>query len=408
MATVYNETTGADFLKVQYPDGPEVFAIEDQKFLLWCEHKDDFEGSGVQLNPLFGDINGSANFATAMANASVPTSDVFSITASTLAQYYVLGNISNKAIKIAKSKKGAVAELLKTQLDAGLREFGRHQQRTIWGNHGGALGRVATSGITTTSLTLATTADAVKFKVGMEVVLSSADGTSGSVRAGSATITGINRSTGVLTTDSNWTTQITGATDADYIFVEDTFGACAYGVQSWCPLTAPAATAFFGVDRTQDIDALSGLRRTTDANKDLETNIFNSLAHGDNLGGKFTHAWIHGNNWARLVNSLHAKTYYERQQEKGSVGTFGFESFKLYSTQGDIAIVTDRDMPTGYIYFGRKGNHIIHSADPAPHFEMQSGDKLLVSNNSDGKGFRIKGYWHHYVKRPLDCMWSTL
>ena len=32
------------------------------------------------------------------------------------------------------------------------------------------------------------------------------------------------------------------------------------GVPAWCPASAPAATAFFGVDRTADVTRLGGIR----------------------------------------------------------------------------------------------------------------------------------------------------
>lgn len=408
MATQWNTSNAVKALKVLYPEGfVQTWFKKTSRYCQWIRKDPTNEGDTYQVNPLFGAINGSPDFAVAKAGKSVPSEDKFNVTD---VDYYVIGSIANKLIEKAKNKRGAIEPLMKKHFDAGLYEFGRLLGRTVWGNSGGSIGRV-TTGMSSGTITLLTGTDGVHFEKGMVLQASAADGTTGSVRAGEAIISGISRgvtTTTLTTAGGDWDVQITGLIANDHLFTKGSFGKCMHGVTAWIPTSAPDATTFFGVNRTQDLERLSGWRFADNTGKDIETVVFGSLAYADDIGSEPTIGWLHSKHWATLTNSLHGKTFYDKVGVRNSEGEIGFTGFKLFGVAGDITLATDRDMPTGRIFFTNEEAQCMISAGELPHFEKQSGDKLLTESSSDGKEFRIKAYFNYVGENPLDSGWGTL
>ncbi len=97
----------------------------------------------------------------------------------------------------------------------------------------GIRGRVdPSSNLATATITLERAADARLFSAGDKIVASASDGTTGVVRAGSVTLTGVNLATGVLTASGNWSAGIAAIAASDHLFKFGEFGT-APGGDGW-------------------------------------------------------------------------------------------------------------------------------------------------------------------------------
>lgn len=98
------------------------------------------------------------------------------------------------------------------------------------------------------------------------VVASASNADGGTLRTGSATITGIDLNTGSLITTTTWSSAITSLGLGDYLYrtsADATNGGSAVviqGFQAWAPASTASLTAsFFGVTRSTYQSKLAGV-----------------------------------------------------------------------------------------------------------------------------------------------------
>lgn len=400
--TAYNTTNGSNFLKVLYPDGPETLWYPKCPFAAWATKRVDFEGSSIQTNPLYAGIRGSHTFQTALLAKSTPQHTKFNVTR---IKSYVIGSIDNEMLMASRSKKGGIVESVKVMTDSAMYEWGRMMARDVWNRKGGARGQVGS--VATTRITLKDVNDAIHFEVGMELVSSETDGTSGSLQAGSGTITAIDRDNGYLDSDSNWTAQIAALDADDYLFREGDFGVAASGVLEWIPVTAPTAgDNHFGVDRSVDVVRLAGIRQATSG--DIESTVFDGSAKAAiNGADNLDTLWMNNKRGAELRKSLQAKSFYQPATVKSSDGKVGFESFIIHGENGPISVMMDPNCPYSYGLLTKREAWVIASLGELPHFETFAGDRFFVETSSDGKEFRVKGYFNVICMQPLNNVLLT-
>lgn len=375
-----------------YPEVPFLAAIKKSY---------DFEGSSRQVRGIYAGIRGSNTFATALAAKSTPSIVDFTVTRS---KQYVLGSIDNEALMASRSNKGAIARAVDTQIKAATYEFGRALAHQTWGNSGGSRGRAGT--ISTTRVTLSDVNDAVKFEVGMEVVASSADGTSGAVRAGSATITAIDRVNGYLDTDSNWTAQITGFTTNDYLFREGDFGNSLAGVLGWIPITAPTAgDSWYGVDRSVDVSRLAGQRVSGSGAPEEET-VYDASAEAAINGAKPDLLVMNPKRFAEMQKNLHSKAIIQ-VPVKTDRPNVSFSGLQFPGPRGPIVAMSDHMCPYSYGVLTEKASWELACLGRAPHFSEEDGLKFSREASDDAIEFRLKMYGQLLNHRPVGTVLIT-
>jgi len=396
-------TAFTNAMKILYPRGLEEVWYPECPFLAWVPKTYNFESTSKQINPIYSGIRGSTDFATALGAKSNPSIAKFNVTH---VKDYVIGSIDNLALKATRSQKGAMAKALKTQMDAAMYEFGRSAAFQVWGDGTGSRGTVGS--VSTTSLTLSPINDAVKFEVGMELKAKSSAGT---LRAGSATVTAINRATGVLTTDSNWTAQITGLTATDTLAREGDYTASGAnvlsGVLSWIPATAPTTgDSHFGQDRSLDVSRLAGTR-VAGAGKTIEEIVFDAQAEASINGAKVDSLWLNSKRFAELCKSIQGKAHYPQTTVSSSGGQsgkakVGFNGFVFPGERGPVTVLSDPNCPYGYGLMTRKAAWELACLDGCPHFSEEDGQRFLREISADAIEFRLKVYWQLCCERPVD------
>lgn len=254
---------------------------------------------------------------------------------------YQLISMDGDSVEASENDEGAFVDLFTSRTKAGLKNLGRTLNFDLYRGGTGSRGRVATSGITTTTLTLANTKDAVFFEVGMEVVIGPNDSASG-LRSGSATITAVNRAEGKLTTDSNWTSQISGATDADYIFAKGDPGTGLKGLAAYCPSAAPTSgDSLYGLDRSVDTDRLAGVRSGDLSGVDLAESLLTLNYDVNTYGGGLVKAnLMHTLKFSELVKSYASRTI---PYSTAKYGNIGFKGITVMHSGGESTVYGDRD-----------------------------------------------------------------
>jgi hypothetical protein len=399
--TALNNANFDAALKILYREGIEQAVLKESPFLAMCD-KRLMPGKSRDLVINIAHQGASPSFTVAQARKNASTPRAFRVTRSKL---YVLGSIDGETDD-SSAGGGAVAAGLKTILDQKLQEFSHALSYSVWNNTGGSIGRVGT--VATTRITLATVTDHVNFNVGDELEFSATDGTSGSVKAGTGTVTAVDRKNGYLDTDTNWSTQVPTISDSpdDYIFKEGTFGNSIAGVLAWVPPTdAPAA--LFGVTRTEDPTRLAGIKYSA-SNQDIESAIIDAQARAfENNAGELDVLYMGPRRYATLLKSLQGKATYEKMTGGNMSGTakVSYEAVKV----GNCKVMRDPYCPDALGLMTKSSGvwTLGHTKSGVPHFDTKDGNKLSREPSSDAHEFRLKAYCQLMCENPLENVLIT-
>lgn len=388
--------------KTRYSD-QEVLDLTFKGRVLWAMFNklSNFTGDAKKIPNIYSPPGGrSKTFATAKAlMAQGISAEDFLITR---VKDYQLVSIDGESIEAAEDNEGAFLDIFERHVESGLKNLGRNLNRDLYRDTGGSRGAVGTSGITTTTLTLANKKDVVAFEVGMTVVGgANKDGTS--LHSGTAQITSIDRAGGKLHTGSNWTSQISSLTDADYLFASGDATKSLAGLDAWCPSTAPAATTFFGVDRTKDVERLGGVRADT----------FAASGKGNFKGAPLEEAILeicdiantYGESEADVV-LMHSLTMTEwlkglsskKEFENTMFGNVGFKSVPIVHAGGQASAFGDRDCQSDTVWALEMLALGFHSLGMAPRpLNIKGTTKGGVHFDPDADGIIMRLGWRGQV-----------
>lgn len=303
---------------------------------------------------------------------------------------YVAARIDGEVIDRSKSNMGAFIQGAKSEIEGAMRQLKRSLTHALYHNGGGAIGQISTgSTVASLNLTLAEPADIVWFEVGQTIEASAADGTSGALRTGSAQITSIDRNAGTIsTTGSNWSTQITSLATSDYLFCKGDFGAKLSGLDAWVPKSSPSSTAFFGVDRTADLQRLSGVRASSSlAGQPIEEALLTAVELVSRQGGSPDTIVMHTQDFANLQKSLGTRCRYV-MTESFDAPNVGFRAIEAIFGDNEVRIYADRDCPRGTMYVLQLDTWMLYSLGGTPKALDNDGLDMLRVITADTVEFQ--------------------
>lgn len=350
-------------------------------FMALCPKLETFGGNSLKIPILYGgNQGGSRTFATAQANKSPSLSKAFILTR---ARDYGLTSIDLEALLSSEGEEDAFISAATNEVDNTLRTVARNAAISMYRNVGGARGKIGA--VTATTITLLNINDVTNFDVDMYVRHGQTDGTSGALEAESAIkITGINRSTGVLTFAST-----TGYDVGNFLFREGDFGVSMAGLDSWLPSATPSATAFFGVNRTSD-SRLYGL--TVDGSAMTIKEAFEDAdVRASREGGTPDVVLANHKDWGDLRKSLGAFVQYDVAKSP-DMASISFETLVLRGSNGPIKIVADRNCPQGVAYMLQMDTWQLASRGHVPMILEGMGNKFIWDYNADSIEVRT-GYY---------------
>ena len=198
-------------LKVQYTQ-KKVNTLSYTNNPLWAmlPKRTDFVGINKVVALRNANPQGRAyDFTSGLTNVSPSVYNKFTVTR---AKDYAFGRVFGEAIEASAKDAGSLLAGLKAEIDGAMYTATRSLAKDLYGNGGGSRGQIsAGSNVGTPTITLADTSQIVNFEPGMKLRVSATDGTSGSQRAGTVTVTAVDRVAGTITASGNWTAGIAAA-----------------------------------------------------------------------------------------------------------------------------------------------------------------------------------------------------
>ena len=313
-----------------------------------------------------------------------------------------VARIKGQALRAAEKSTGALLDLWTREMDGIIHQLTRSAAINMGRTGTGSRGAISSgSTVASTTVTLSTIADVTNFYVGAQLQASQTDG--GAVRAGgaTATITKINRVTGVLTSGSNWSTQISGLATGDYLYVNgDAPNGGTYlmvtGIQGWVPPSASrpvSSSTFFGLDRSIDDTRLAGLY-LDGTNTPMQEALLEAIAMVEVEGGRVDRIWMHPRDRAVFVKELGAKVVYAKTTAKvpGANAQVGFKSIEMTLDDADVLIGADINMPRYTCLVTQWDTWAFESLGPAPQILNWDSNDFLRVTNDDSYEVRV-GYY---------------
>jgi len=390
---IMDNTALSAVLKVQYTEKTVRDLTYPQNPLYAMMQKDTkMVGDYTALALKIGTPQGrGANFAVAQGNITPSVYKKFQLTR---VSGYAFAEITGEAIDSSDTDAGALVKGLTGEIDGALQTDARAISIQMFGNGGGARGRIsAGSSVASTTITLSNPADVTNFEDLMYVNLGSTDGTSGSKRTGVIQIVALDRDAGTLTASAAWNT-ITGAAAGDYIFQNGDFesaNSCIAGLAGWIPLTAPGSTPWFSVDRSVDPTRLGGVRVTQYSGAPIATVLTNLASKIALNGGSPDVAVMNPADWVRLDNELDTKGRYDKATSADDAA-IGFDAITVMGPKGKIKVISDLNCPQGIVYMLTLNTWKLHSLKGASRILDLDSNQLLRAATSDSYQIRIGGY----------------
>jgi len=352
-------------------------------FLAMVPKMTEFYGDKYPLPVRYGGPQGrSATFANAQTNKGNSSLTKFELTH---VRDYSLASIDGLTLEASQSDKGAFIRAAKLEIDGALQTATRSLARALFRDGSGAIGRVTTGG-TGTSITLTDTNDVVNFEVGQELQFC-ATKTGSSVKSGNITVTAVNRTTGVLTTDA--ASAIDGGSGTatnDFIYQMGDYDGMIKGLDAWISDAASPGT-LFGVTRTTDRTRLAGVYKDGSSTP-IEEALIDGLTLVAREGGRPDTIFINFNQFSNLEKALGAKVQYGTVKS----GEFGFSSLKMHGPNGTVDVVPDHNCENDAAYLLQMDTFQLCSIGPAPKILTHDGNKMLRETSSDGVEIRC-GYY---------------
>lgn len=382
-----------------YPKGIADVMYKKSVALADIKKKTDFGGEGAYINiATSGTSGGSADFPTALANQGPSTQKRFFITHRT---EYQVASVTGQAIATSMSDKMAVLKTLKVEMDKANYKFTLALSSKFHGNAGGALGQIsAGSNVATTTITLATKADIVRFEIGDWVQTASDNGAATSpagVNGGGqqAQITALDRDAGTLTLGSAWSTAIPGTAASHFIFRPGDYANAFTGLGGWNPVTAPTTgDSFFGMDRSVgDVTRQSGGRYADNSGGSYEDSLLNAAARAKRLSSRLPRGYAEPEDFNKIIKELGSKRIVEAKNREGVTG---FQGVTVYTAAGPIEVVPDEFAPAGYCRLVDPDDITLMTAGECPSpLNWGGAQSTQVLANADAVQFRLGCYGNY-------------
>jgi hypothetical protein len=391
-----------------------------RKFNLLCYKK----------NPFYALVNkitdfGGKNKVVAMRNASPQgrgptiavaqgnkTASAYNAFVVTRISDYATASITGEAIKAAKGDENTLIEGLTKEIDGSIHTCMRNLAICMFRNGGGQRGQIAAnSTISSTTINLNNIGDVVNFENGMTVCLAGDDGyNNGGSLLGlrgnggtTLTITGVDRDLGTLTASAAWNT-IAAAATLDSIFqtaagVGSDYNSMIRGLAAWLPATAPGTSDnFFGVNRSQDVTRLGGIRVAGNG-ADYQDTLVDAATRISREGGMADHVFVNPLDWAKLVKALGAKVIYDRASPV-DMPEVGFKAVQLEGPDGPVKVIADLNCPLGTAYMVQLDTLNMESLGEAPMILDFDGNTILRNATADTYDVRIGYYGNLTCEAP--------
>jgi hypothetical protein len=413
MGTILGDVQWDALLKELYPSGvPQDMLQRDHTFLSMVSKDTDAYGEYMVIPVVYGGPSGRSASIADLLSATGPIGATKSAKFTpSIVEDYAATWINELTMKKASNDRGAFVNARKFEIDNILTQLGESLSHSLFRAGDGTIGQGDNAWtITGTVITLSRKADTKFFGLGMHLdfIGNTSGAPAGAARTLAATyrvvVTAINEDAGTVTcaldsngaTVTNISTYYTALDNDDWIApVGDyntnfaTTGAEKIkGLAAWIPLATPAATAFWGVDRTVHPTRLAG-HRLDDSTAPAEDSIMTLAEVMRERGARPDTVILSPRQFTKVSKRLNAKVEY---QGAGGKADYGFSSFGVATSSGILKVVTDSDCPEDRGYLLRMDTWKLKHLGGLPELVTTDGLSMLRRSASDSVEIRARYY----------------
>lgn len=390
-------------LKDLWLDGVEDYLYEDRPLYAMMGKSTDWVGEKLKVTCKYSNgTSVSSKFGTAKKNKRVNKYAQMEVETADL---FALWSVDQKLMALSRSEKGALVRYIDESTTDAAEKFRRRTAWQLWGNGGGAAGKVLT--VSTNQVALANPHGVRNFEIDDPIEFASDDGRGGAgVYDFVLTITEIDEDDGILVFDSNIPADVQVG---DFLFHEDDYGDDDHvikGVFTYLCLEKPGTgdepADIWGMDRTVFPTRLGGHRMTPSANLTVVEAVKEALTKAYRRNIKTTHIFVSPEVFNEVEMTLDSTVRRGTQ----SVGKVGFDTLEFTKQGGGtVSLVQDADIP-----LGPNGGDLIvglnmpkwkfHSAEEWGQWLNNNGQKMRVEENANSLEGRLGGYGNAYCRAP--------
>lgn len=391
--------TFSAFIKDRFPDKKVADLTEADRPLYAMMKKDTSFSGEVQHIPLiYNNPQGLAasSLATAQTNATNLKGKKFLLE---VGDYQASVSMGDKVLKAARTNAGAFLRNKEAEIGGLYSQVADVLSTYLYRNGGGALGQIATGGITGNVFTLAEPTDAMNFEEGMTIVVSAADGTGAAdaLRVGSTTVTAVDRELGTITI--NDAADLTGEVAGDYIFrqgdfVGNTTTVLYKGLQNFIYSSSTSVPDLYSMVRTADPTRLAGSRVATAdlAGLSIEerlTKLGNYMAGRYKVPVGANHKiFMNPEDWSNLEIALGSRV----RIGPDSSTKWGFMAISVVFGGTLVKIYPDRYCPKGTAFVLDMSHWTFHSMKELIHPVDEDGMTILRAATTNDYEYRLVSY----------------
>lgn len=416
MSTPISNSTVPGILKELYDDQKvQWLTYKDNPFLAMIKKIETFPGKYYPVPVVYGfGGGGSASFASAYANQSSPLVAEFLVTR---VADFRLATIDGQLLAAASSDPGSFIDGAELMIDSAFQDATNRLASAMFRNGAGTIGQIsAVANVTGTTYTVTLTNpdDAVQFEVGQVLMAVQFVDASGTAPTDVATVTAVNRNSGVLTVTSatniasDWPTTYWLAVQGDLPTTANqnfqpvgSTGTNSLlklaGLAAWLPLAGPPVSdSFFSVNRNLDPTRLAGV--FFDATQlSLEEALLQGTGRVALQGGRVDTGVCSYATYTALITSLGSKVQYIDEK----IGEIGFRGVQVNGANTVMSVFPDRSCPDGVIYGLEMDSWVLRSQNPAPHILKYLDEiEVLRVPGVDQAELRVGSYVNMYTNKP--------
>lgn len=358
----------------------------------------------------FGNPGGAnADYASAMTDNTTSSYEDFAIPRKF---QYQRVKVAHEMLFATEKKSDSWLKAL-GEFDRGFKSLGEKIGRRLYRTQGGAMGKLALSSTTTTTLTFADNAAVFNFHLGQTLQFAAADGT-GSLRdsGDTTTVTALDHEAGTVTIADDLATKITGVAVGDFVFQRGDFNACLAGLDDWIPgdtstRATKLAASFNAVTRSTAPVYLGGVYMDGRAMGALDEVFIKLSGKVGKYGGKPDYAFANPeslsdlelvtNSRVRIMGALDTKV----MSEGGDV-IVGFSGYRVLVGGRAVDVYGDRNCPSNRFYELQLNTWTLwHTGDLVNWLgESYTGNRMQPSQNDDSAESRLGAYMNLGCSAP--------
>ena len=383
--------------------------LSRRPLLAMLPKRSDFGGRNMPIVNIFGDPQGrSASFGNAQGTTGTAPANQVSVDDFLLTRVsnYSIAQVGSEAAEASKGDAMAFLQALKASIDGAMNSLSNSIETQLFRCGTGSIGTVGAYVGSASTFTLGEEEDVANFDVNMVLVASATDGSA--LRTGTNAVSGVNRSTGVITSTAVWDTAITSFAPGDVIYPQGDAAnggsnVCISGLCSWLPSAAPGGgDSFFGVNRSVD-SRLYG-QYTDQSAAAIEDGLITAGSLSARVGGNPNVAFINHVQQRSLIQNLHNSQNYQTVNattHKGLVSDIGFRSVAIQGDTGAINVVAANKCPAESGYMLEMDKWILATLGEPVKFLNLDGNRILRSATADSVEARLAFRGNLGCKAPI-------